>query len=81
VPGKKPNPAYVGLRTRHYKYVEYTDGEREFYDLERDPHELANLAATADPALLARLAAVLARLRACAGASCRAADSVPVPAE
>lgn len=79
VPGKKPNPAYVGLRTRRTKYVEYTGGERELYDLERDPHELTNLAATADPALLARLAAVLARLRTCAGASCRAADSVAVP--
>jgi N-acetylglucosamine-6-sulfatase len=81
VPGKKPNPAYVGLRTRRYKYVEYTDGERELYDLERDPHELENLAARSDPALLARLAAVLARLRTCAGASCRAADAIPLPAK
>jgi N-acetylglucosamine-6-sulfatase len=81
VAGAKPNPAYVGLRTQRYKYVEYTDGERELYDLARDPHELDNLAgreAQADPALLARLAAVLARLRTCAGASCRAADSIPV---
>lgn len=79
VAGKKPNPAYVGLRTRRTKYVEYTDGERELYDLGRDPYELDNLAARSDPALLAHLAAVLARLRSCAGASCRAADSAPVP--
>jgi N-acetylglucosamine-6-sulfatase len=79
IPGAKPNPAYVGLRTRRFKYVEYTDGERELYDLASDPHELENLQAKADPALLARLAAILARLRACAGASCRAADSVPLP--
>jgi N-acetylglucosamine-6-sulfatase len=77
--GAKANLAYVGLRTRRFKYVEYADGERELYDLWSDPHELQSLHAQADPALLARLSAILARLRACAGASCRAADSVAAP--
>jgi arylsulfatase A-like enzyme len=73
------DPAYVGLRSRRLQYVEYADGERELYDLKLDPYELQNLAATANPALLGRLSAVLRGLRTCAGASCRAADSVPVP--
>ena len=65
-------PRFTGLRTRHYTYVEYHDGERELYDLRRDPYELDNRArdATASP-LLRRLGRRLARMRDCAGASCR----------
>ncbi len=73
------NAAYVGLRTRRLKYVEYSDGERELYDLASDPHEMQSLQATASPALLARLAEILRGLRTCAGAGCRAADAVAVP--
>jgi arylsulfatase A-like enzyme len=65
-------PRFTGLRTHRYVYVEYRDGERELYDLRRDPFELRNRAA--DPAsapLLSRLARRLARLRGCAGAGCR----------
>jgi len=35
---------YRLLRTTRHKYVEYDGGETELYDLERDPHELENLA-------------------------------------
>jgi arylsulfatase A-like enzyme len=35
---------YEAMRTRDFLYVEYNDGEREFYDLLRDPFELHNLA-------------------------------------
>ena len=35
-------PRFWGLRTRRYKYVEYRTGERELYDLRRDPYELEN---------------------------------------
>lgn len=31
---------FWAYRTPHYKYVEYVTGERELYDLERDPYEL-----------------------------------------
>jgi len=77
--GEDPDAAYVGLRTQRLKYVEYTDGERELYDLRADPYELENLQAKTAPALLARLSAILGAMRTCAGASCRAADSVPMP--
>ena len=35
---------YRGVRTRRWKYVEYTTGERELYDLVNDPYELQNQA-------------------------------------
>jgi arylsulfatase A-like enzyme len=37
-----------GLRTAHYKYVEYPDGYRQLFDIIADPFELTNLAS--DPA-------------------------------
>ena len=36
------------MRTQQFLYVEYADGEREFYDLRRDPFELHNIAGIAD---------------------------------
>ena len=37
------NPlTYEALRLPHSIYVEYADGEREYYDLSTDPYELAN---------------------------------------
>jgi arylsulfatase A-like enzyme len=64
-------PPYLALRTDRYLYVEYTNGERELYDLAADPYALRNLAATADAILLADLHATLEELRVCAAASCR----------
>jgi N-acetylglucosamine-6-sulfatase len=37
-------PSYEAMRTAAFLYVEYVDGEREFYDLRTDPFELHNLA-------------------------------------
>jgi arylsulfatase A-like enzyme len=62
---------YTGIRTDRYAYVEYATGEKELYDLQADPWELDSKAG--DPAYAAiesDLAARLARLRDCAGASC-----------
>jgi N-acetylglucosamine-6-sulfatase len=70
--GKAGDQQFVALRTARYLYAEYVNGEKELYDLARDPHELTNRAA--DPGLAPvrdDLARRLARLRACAGASCR----------
>jgi hypothetical protein len=64
--------SFKGLRTLHYKYAEYASGDRELYDLVRDPHELTNV--VTDPrysALQAILATRLARLRECHGSACR----------
>ena len=66
------NRVFQGIRGKGLTYVEYLNtGERELYDLERDPYQLQSLHDAADPAVLDQLAAWLASLRACAGESCR----------
>ena len=65
--------AFDALRTYRYLFVQYVNGERELYDLERDPHQLSSL--HADPgyaAVQAELARRLAALAACSGRACRA---------
>src|SRR5918995_5123350 len=42
------SPPYLALRTERYLYLEYANGERELYDMQIDPYQLQNLAATAD---------------------------------
>jgi arylsulfatase A-like enzyme len=64
-------PQFAAIRTRDYLYVEYVTGERELYDLNADPYQLESLHTRADPALIEALSQQLARLAACAGASCR----------
>ncbi len=70
-------PAYNALRTPTHTYVAYSTGEHELYDLHSDPHELQNIASTADKALLARLDSWLEAYRKCRGADCRVADVAP----
>jgi arylsulfatase A-like enzyme len=72
-------PNFTALRTPQWLFVVYRNGERELYDLVADPYELNNIAATADPALVASLYSQLQAMRACAGPTCRTADSIPVP--
>jgi hypothetical protein len=50
------------LRTEHEVYVEYKSGPRELYDLVKDPDQLENIHATADPSRIAELSARLAEL-------------------
>ncbi len=68
---------YWALRGEHELYVEYDNGEREFYDYLTDPWELDNLLAdwdglvpALDPSTAKNLSARLAAFRACAGATC-----------
>jgi N-acetylglucosamine-6-sulfatase len=69
-------PSYEAVRTATELYVEYVDGEREWYDLTTDPDQLHNrydeLTQDARDALHNRLV----ELEACSGAGCRRA-SVP----
>jgi N-acetylglucosamine-6-sulfatase len=63
---------FVAIRTPRFLYAEYANGERELYDLLQDPDELNNLAGqTAYASLQGELAARLAKLQNCAGATCR----------
>jgi N-acetylglucosamine-6-sulfatase len=60
-------PSYEAIRTKRSLYVEYVTGEREYYDLRRDPFELHNLAATLTRAHLRRLHKTLVGTEACHG--------------
>jgi N-acetylglucosamine-6-sulfatase len=68
---------FDAIRTRRYKYVEHVNGDRELYDLARDPYELQSQHTnpTYDPVKTA-LAARLRNLATCAGAPCRARPPV-----
>jgi len=71
-------PSLRGLRTQTLSYVEYVTGEVELYDLVKDPYELTNLAASADPKVLAALSARVKDLAACQGAQCRMVEDEPL---
>ncbi len=76
--GVKPQdwgrPGFEAIRTQRYLYVEYDTGERELYDLEKDPYQLDNVYEEADPDVLRHLRERLGALRGCAGADCRAVE-------
>ena len=64
------NPSsYEAIRTARALYVQYLDGEVEYYDLTRDPQEVDNTASLLGPLRRLRLLATLARLERCHGAS------------
>ena len=65
---------YFGLRSRAATYVEYATGEKEYYDLVKDPYQLENLASRLDASALARLHARVTALKACRGPACRTAE-------
>jgi N-acetylglucosamine-6-sulfatase len=70
-------PSYEAIRTHNFLYVEYVDGEREFYDLRNDPFELYNLAGSLSAAQLQQLHADLVALENChSGSACWAAMHV-----
>jgi arylsulfatase A-like enzyme len=70
-------PSYEAIRTADYLYVEYVDGEREFYNLDRDPFEQRNAIGSMSPRLHQRLRDTLHRMERCRGsADCWAAQHV-----
>ena len=69
-----PPKDYEGIRLGPYKYIEWPDGEKELYDITKDPYELNNKAR--DPNLFpirAFLHSRLIRLEACSGRTCQEA--------
>ena len=67
-------PAYRAVRTKNYLYVSYANGEKELYNLERDPYELRSFYPGAGEALKDRLRGRLSSLVRCEGAGCRSAE-------
>jgi N-acetylglucosamine-6-sulfatase len=71
--------AYAALRNDRFVYAEHDNGERELYDLRRDPHQLQNVVGDRGYAAIeGRLAERLAALSTCAGRSCRRAPRLRV---
>jgi N-acetylglucosamine-6-sulfatase len=67
-----PPKDYYGIRLGPYKYIEWPDGEKELYDINKDPYELNNI--VRDPnyfPIRAFLHKELEKLEVCSGASCR----------
>jgi arylsulfatase A-like enzyme len=67
-----PPKNYYGIVLGPYKYIEWPDGEKELYDLTKDPYELNNKAR--DPNLFpirAFLHNELVRLETCKGRGCQ----------
>ena len=67
-----PIENYLGVRLGRYKYVEYETGDRELYDIAKDPYELNNR--VTDPRF-DRVQAILRRqvhrLEGCVGRDCK----------
>ena len=76
-----PIENYLGVRQGPYKYVEYQTGDRELYDLSKDPFELDNR--VRDPRydrVQAFLRRQVRRLEGCVGKECRfTTSSLPEP--
>jgi N-acetylglucosamine-6-sulfatase len=67
--GSRNPSTYEALRLQHAIYVEYANGEREYYDLRSDPYELTNTYPELSPSQADVLHSQLARLERCSGAA------------
>jgi len=85
-PGDVPAPApmvewrspYIGLRLADNRtYIEYDNGEREYYDMNSDPYQLDNSYARQPAAEMVRLSAWVRRLAAAKGQTLRDAEVAP----
>ncbi len=66
-----PPKDYEGIRLGPYKYIEWPDGEKELYDINKDPNELNNIVRQPNYfPIRAFLHAQLVRLENCVGRHC-----------
>jgi N-acetylglucosamine-6-sulfatase len=67
-----PPKDYVGIRLGPYKYIEWPSGEKELYDINKDPNELNNLIRVRNLSpIRAFLHAQLTLLTDCVGRGCQ----------
>ena len=67
-----PPKDYEGIRLGPYKYIEWPDGEKELYDINKDPFELNNKARNGNFFPIKRfLQEELQRLETCVGRTCQ----------
>ncbi|MEO8359457.1 MAG: sulfatase [Vicinamibacteria bacterium] len=67
--------SYSGVRSENDVYIEYVTGEKEYYDLRKDPYQMDNQAASLKPADASRLSARVAALKDCVAEACRKAEN------
>ena len=75
-----PPKNYYGIRLGPYKYIEWPDGEKELYDINKDPYELNNIVRDKNYApIRAFLHNELVRLEECSGRTCQeVAEKLPL---
>jgi arylsulfatase A-like enzyme len=67
-----PPKNYYGIRLGAYKYIEWPDGEKELYDINKDPYELNNIVRDRNYApIRAFLHNELVRMEECSGRTCQ----------
>ncbi|MGH2925332.1 MAG: sulfatase family protein [Solirubrobacterales bacterium] len=68
---KSGNPTtYEAIRRQNDVYVEYANGDREYYNVAKDPYERHNTYGALGPVKQARLHQTLTQLETCSGQSC-----------
>jgi N-acetylglucosamine-6-sulfatase len=72
-------PAFRALRSEQVLYTEYETGERELYNLRKDPYETSNIARHAPKSLLRVYSRRLDALASCAGSECARLENDPLP--
>jgi N-acetylglucosamine-6-sulfatase len=74
-----PPKDYAGIRLGPYKYIAWPSGEKELYDLEKDPYELNNVVKIPNYFPVRNfLHNQMLRLQECVGRECRE-EAAPIP--
>ena len=75
-----PPKNYYGIRLGPYKYIEWPDGEKELYDINKDPYELNNIVRNGDYAPIRNfMHQELERLEECSGRTCQeVSEKIPL---
>lgn len=60
-------PTYTAIRTKTFIYVRYQSGDREYYDLVKDPNEMRDIGPALPPWRIAQLDRIMDALVACRG--------------
>jgi len=68
---------FRGIRAETFVFVEYENGELEYYDLVADPYQLENMAGRLSAPTLALLREWLDQLRECEANTCRELEQTP----
>lgn len=76
-PLRDPPPPARGVRFQTVSYVEYSTGEVELYDLQKDPYQLQNLIPKTNQQLLNQLSSRVKELMTCKASTCRTAEDTP----